>query len=167
MAYYWSNTCHERFKYGTDNYTSYDKSQCSNHDSYTNSKVKEMLEQQYLPTLGADNLKEIDGYKIRLITIKELQNNIGVPTELITGRYFVDKDNTPLWVYQNFGEGNNNVSRYWTMTTAPADETDTYDSSIYIVEPGSGEIFLNDITDGVYNSVGVRQVINLYKSAVE
>ncbi len=44
---------------------------------YATSKVKEMLETSYLPTIGANNLKEVDGYKIRLITTDELTSNLG------------------------------------------------------------------------------------------
>ena len=74
MAYYWSDTCHSGRTYG---YTDTDVSGCSGHDDYAGSKIKEYLEGTYINTLGSDNLKEVDGYKVRLITMDELVNNFG------------------------------------------------------------------------------------------
>ena len=80
MGYYWSETCNNSYyMYGTNSYTNSDSdsSGCEGHNDYAGSKVKEMLESRYLSTIGANNLKEIDGYKIRLITTEELHENLG------------------------------------------------------------------------------------------
>ena len=68
MSYYWDGNCHPA-AYG---YSSRDHTGCSGHNDYAGSQVKEMLETRYLPTIGAENLKELDGHKIRLITVDEL-----------------------------------------------------------------------------------------------
>lgn len=62
----------------------------------------------------------MDGYKIRLIQMSELQQNLGVSTEMLNSFYDMDVNNTPAWVYQNFGERQydyqTRLSGYWTMT---------------------------------------------------
>ena len=75
------------------------------HDSsnvYATSKVKEFLEGTYINTLGEFNLKEIDGYKIRLITVDELINNLGWKTGTDTSVTY-DGNSVPDWVYKNMG----------------------------------------------------------------
>ena len=142
MAYYYSDTCHNPGMYG---YTSPDTSECSGHTDYEGSKVKEMLESQYITTLGSENLKEVDGYKIRLITLEELQENLGYSQELTGTWYEYSQENTPTWVY-NVG--------YWTMTS----DSDSNVRTMYI----DGRI-------GIYGVVGttnVRPVINLLKSSI-
>ena len=110
MEFTWTETCHNsNHGYSSSSYN------CNNTNSYTTSKVKEFLEGTYINTLGASKLKEIDGYKIRLITREELNQNLGW-TEL--NRYATESDNSqvPTWVYRNFSEGQNGVYGYWTMT---------------------------------------------------
>ena len=129
------------------------------HDSsnvYATSKVKEFLEGTYINTLGANKLKEVDGYKIRLITREELNQNLGWSA---LDKYATDSDNSqvPNWVYQNFGEGQNNVGGYWTMTPHP-----DYSSSVWSVD-GGGRVY-NDYVGG--DNCGVRPVINLLKSEI-
>ena len=72
MEYTWTDSCHNN-NHGYSN-NSYN---CINTSNYATSKVKEMLETRYLPTLGESNLKEVDGYKIRIITLEELNTNLG------------------------------------------------------------------------------------------
>ena len=112
MGYNWTETCHND-NYG---YTTYDSSNCSNIEEYSSSKIKEFLEGTYINTLGADNLKKVDGYKIRLITLEELQSNLGVAQNLTASWYNTSSSDSLKWVYQNFGEGQNEVYGYWTMT---------------------------------------------------
>ena len=168
MPYYWSNTCHGRhYKYGNDTFTSYDYSGCEGHNDYEGSKVKEFLEGTYINTLGSSNLKEVYGYKIRLIQMSELQQNLGVSTEMLNSFYDMDVNNTPAWVYQNFGERQydydyqTRLSGYWTMTQNSDNQHD-----VFIVESHQkvyyyGYIVLDEIGSGV------RPVINLLKSAIE
>ena len=112
MEYYWDDNCHAR-SYG---YSSYDSSGCTGHNNYEESKVKEFLEGTYINTLGANNLKEVDGYKIRLITTNELNENLGWVNLQVTATTDNENANVPTWVYQNFGDKSNNVYGYWTMT---------------------------------------------------
>ena len=147
MEYTWTNSCHMiNHGYTNDSYS------CNNTNDYATSKVKEMLEQQYLPTLGASKLKEIDGYKIRLITVNELTSNLGCTTTTCTSSQYA------TWVYQNFGNGQNDVYGYWTMTPNSDDS-----SSVWRVN-SSGKVSSNIVREDLN---GVRPVINLLKSAIE
>ena len=155
MPYYWSDTCHDQWLH---NYTSYDYSGCANHNDYEGSKVKEFLEGTYLNTLGSDNLKTVDGYKIRLITLNELQTNLGYDTEITASYYKHNQENTPSWVYRNFGERIGNVSGYWTMTA----NTDNSSSVWFVYQDGNASNYY------IYNNyTGVRPVINLLKTSIE
>ena len=161
MAYYWDDNCHPK-SYG---YSSSTSSGCAGHNNYEGSKVKELLEGSYINTLGVNNLKEVDSYKIRLITLDELQQNLGVSTTIIDSWYDVSMENTPTWVYQNFGENPTNSwwYGYWTMTSSanhPSSAWDVRQSGR--VDDTYGQNYNNIILDG-----GVRPVINLLKSAIE
>ena len=153
MSYYWDNTCHPK-AYG---YSSSDSTGCSGHNDYAGSKVKEMLEGTYINTLGADNLKEVDGYKIRLITVDELESNLGYTKRTGTAIYDYNSENTPTWVYQNFGDQSKNVYSYWTMTPYP--NNSSYVWNVY----SNGQVDFNRVNNG---SGGVRPVINLLKSNI-
>ena len=155
MAYYWSDTCHSSNSYG---YTNYDYSGCEGHNDYEGSKVKEYLEGTYINTLGETNLKEVDGYKIRLIKTSELNENLGW---FDLDKYATESDNSnvPTWVNQNFGEvsdNSNGAYGYWTMTSHP-----DYSSGVWFVGT------VGDLRSGIiYYSGGVRPVINLLKSSI-
>ena len=158
MSYYWSDTCHPD-GYG---YTDYDASGCSGHNDYEGSKVKEYLEGTYINTLGETNLKEVDGYKIRLITTEELESNGWVGnTTVCTGscyeQYGIIKDVAPTWIYQNYGENQNGVYAYWTMT--PNSKVSSY---VWYVD-SSGRLSYHNVDA---NILGVRPVINLLKSSI-
>ena len=159
MSYYWSDTCHERETYG---YTDSDLSGCAGHNDYEGSKVRELLETKYIYTLGSQNLKEVDGYKIRLITKDELQNNLGYATELTLSWYDYNYENTPNWVYENYGEINtpeyqNNIYGYWTMTPYSVGSSETWSVGI------SRYLYHNTVDT---DSRSVRPVINLLKSSI-
>ena len=152
IQYYWSDTCHSD-GYG---YTDYDASGCSGHNDYEGSKVKEYLEGTYINTLGENNLKEVDGYKIRLITTDELNANLGWVNLNTTAKTDNENANVPTWIYQNFGDTNKGVWGYWTMT--PLSE---YSSLVWFVSD-AGHLY-NNIVSFNY---GVRPVINLLKSNI-
>ncbi len=156
MEFTWTDTCHK----SNHQYTSVDTSGCNNLNNYETSKIKEMLENRYMPTLGESNLKEVDGYKIRLITLEELQQNLGVSTTINESFYDVDTENTPTWVYQNFGETDEGIKRYWTMTSAP-DSTGVWHMHSSGAVYGLGTPFYS------FDDIGVRPVINLLKTAIE
>ena len=160
MAYYWSDTCHWSGNYG---YTDYDDSGCAGHNDYEGSKVKEYLEETYINTLGVDNLKEVDGYKVRLINYDELMGNLGYTMDMTSegaGEYPSANDNVPTWVYQNFGytDGSNEVYGYWTMTPHP-----DYSRNVWYVD-STGTLHSYPVYH--YYGRGVRPVINLLKSSI-
>ena len=126
---------------------------------YNKSKVKEMLETRYLPTLGEVNLKEIDGYKIRLISLAELESNLGY-TKRGTYQYNSSLENTPIWVYQNFGETLYGINTYWTMTPHP-----NYSNYVWYVNKAGWISSYGVNYPEMYYSV--RPVINLLKSSIK
>lgn len=161
MGYYWSSTCNSVSKgfssdytqYGLDKYTNNNQSGCAGHNSYQESKIKEFLEGTYINTLDASKLKEIDGYKIRLITVNELQTNLGYNNHAKTSK-------TPEWVYNDFGDTRNGTYTYWTMD---ADTSRNY--HIWIVYGlGDGQITWREV---YRTEEQVRPVINLLKSAIQ
>ena len=144
MSYYWDDNCHPTaYGYSRDSWS------CDNTNSYATSKVKEVLETRYLPTIGETNLKEVDGYKIRLITVDELTSNLGCVNDNCTSSQYA------TWLYQNC-EGR--ILAYWTMTP----DSDNSSSVWYVTS--SGQIYHYFAT---YYHRGVRPVINLLKSAIE
>ena len=121
-----------------------------------------ILEETYINTLGSDNLKEVDGYKIRLITTEELNAYLGWVNLNSTAKTDNENANVPTWIYQNFGVlsdySSNNLYGYWTMTPCP-----DYSSRVWNVN-STGYLSNND---GVHdNGHGVRPVINLLKSSI-
>ena len=172
MGYYWSNTCHDNYTYGTDSYNNSDTSGCAGHNDYEGSKVKEFLEGTYINTLGETNLKEIDGYKIRLITIEELKQNMGLTDAYSLGK----KDqggfsaneankNVPQWIYLNYGGELRNVQGYWTMSSCS--DNSRVKAIYFWDEQYTGNIYYLVSDYSIYSASGVRPVINLLKSAIE
>ena len=146
MEYTWTDNCHNNnHGYSSSSYS------CNNTNGYATSKVKEMLETRYLPTIGESNLKEVDGYKIRLITVDELTSNLGCTSSSCSSSPYAS------WVYQNFGDKSKNVYGYWTMTPYP-------NNSSYVWHVlSSGQVFDHNV---YYYYGGVRPVINLLKSNI-
>ena len=116
-SYYFGTNCYPTNGYG---YSGMAESGCAGHNDYAGSKVKELLETRYLLMIGENNLKEINGYKIRLITRNELNENLGWTS---LDKYATNSDNSlvPTWVYQNIGDQNKGVYGYWTMDAYPND----------------------------------------------
>ena len=157
MAYYWSSTCHYSGTYGTDTYDSGDDSGCSGHNDYAGSKIKEVVDNYMSNYLDASDLKEIDGYKIRLIKLDELQNNLGLSSTFNVSWYDFDSSNTPNWVYQNLGT---NVYGYWTMSPNVDNAAQAWN-----VQSGA-QVYSGDVLYSGINGGGVRPVINLLKSNI-
>ena len=154
MPYYWSDTCHRVATYGTVIYSSYDESGCRGHTNYVESKVKEFLDSTYIVTLGETNLKEVNGYKIRLITQDELINQLGWASGLNTSATTEGND-VPAFIYSNYGATGSSYG-YWTMTS---------NSTTHIVLISrNGEIATAHLNQYYYS---IRPVINLYKDAIE
>ena len=148
MAYYWSSICHHAQTYGTDTYNSSDYSGCSGYNDYAVSKIKEVVDNYMTTNNMTNNLKEIDGYKIRLITVDELVNNLGCSSNNSS----CTSSSNASWIYSS------SIDCYWTMTPAPVQNP-----RVWLVYK-DGRMFNYY---GVYDiSGGVRPVINLYKNAI-
>ena len=100
-----------------------------------------------MPTLGIINLKEVDGYKIRILSRDDLINNLGWKSGMRT-KATTSGNDVPLWVY--------NCSNYWTMQS--------YNGlSVYFIQGN----YINSSGISYYTGFNVRPVINLYKSAID
>ena len=157
MPYYWSSTCHYKYTIGGITYSDNSSQECANHYDYAGSKVKEFLEGDYLTSIGTNKLKEVEGYKIRLITIDELLGNLGYSMDVTSAGDPIPNENVPTWVYQNFKTQGSNAHGYWT--TRPYRESN---GSGFVSSSGN----LN-VTDAKQYEHGVRPVINLLKSSIE
>ena len=142
MAYYSSADC----GYGTD--SNQTETGCTT--DYATSEVKYVIDSWAAAKFTNGELKTVDGYGARLITLDEITTNFGYEWGNITpsDEGWVKTDNTPSWVY-------NSNWRYWTMIQ--------YNDSSSDVFSVSGDVN-NDL---VYNHAGaVRPVINVYKSKI-
>ena len=151
IPYYYSTTCRLPYNYPNMSGSFYDTSGCDGHTSYDESKIKEMLETRFLPAIDENNLKEIDGYKTRLIRIDELTSNLGWVNLRSTITTDQANANVPEWVYKNFGADN-----YWTM-------------SLFVERSGEINIVADAglvSTNDTCNVSGVRPVINLLKDNI-
>ena len=101
--------------------------------------------------------KEINGYKIRLITLEELQQNFGW-TELNAYATSGDNSSVPTWVYRDFTV-DKIAYGYWTMTPKPSPS-----NNVWFMSTSEQ---LNVYYGHDYGNTGVRPVINLLKSAIE
>ena len=129
------------------------------HNDYAGSKIKEAVE-AYAASKGMMNdLDTVDGYKIRLIKYDELIDLGYKSEEVCTGSCYQrwSNEDVPTWVYSGYGEGQNYVAGYWTMTPNA-----NAASSVWRVYSGG---FLN-YSDVDINRYGVRPVINLLKSNI-
>ena len=161
MGFYWDLVCHKAVKYGYDQYSStYTNSMllyyCKEHNDYAESKIKYYLERVYIKTIGEDNLEEVNEYKIRLITVDELVNNLGWKSGP-RSQYYAAGNSIPSWVHSGYGN-DRGVLGYWTMS--PYEE---YDNSYIYSVRDSG--LVGDLVCNSY--LGVRPVINLKKSAIQ
>ena len=124
---------------------------------YDNSKIKDALTYYMSNFLNQEKLKDIDNYKIRLISKEELINNLFFEITDNDGDYH-STDNTPTWAYKNFGEKNGKVyNGYYTMTSYNFSYAWAVDNYGWLRHDGSKD---NDY-------YGVRPVINLLKLSIE
>ena len=151
MEYTWTDTCHN----ANHGYSSAVWSNCNNTNSYATSKVKEMLETRYMPTIDPNfnKLKEINGYKIRIITVEELQNNLGWRSGEET-YVNVEGNNVPDWVHQK---------GYWVDAGSSPTAVWVWNNGASVAMHTNTVFFKNNDS----YDFGVRPVINLLKSAIE
>ena len=141
-AYYWSVSCHNSGTYGNDTYESNDTTGCDGHNDYVGSKIKQAVEAYMDTYLDPAELKEVNNYKIRLITYDELSTNFGWTGGPATSA------GAPTWMYN---------ADYWIMKSDDYSGSDAWYVSSDGYLNGGGRVNL---------SRGVRPVINLLKSAI-
>ena len=138
-AYLYSDTC----------VSAGDTSGCST--NYGTSSVKQIVDAWSNAKLTQSDLKEVEGYKARLIKYQELITNLGYEAKTEGTIFKSTNGETPDWVYN---------SNYWYLTMSAYND---FSFDIYGVD-NDGRLF-KDHT--VYNYEGVvRPVINLLKSAI-
>ena len=122
--------------------------------SYSSSNVRSYLD-TYASHLGTNNLKEVDGYKIRLLTREELNGELGCTGGNCTSSPYAS------WLYQNGGS-------YWIMPSMYNNQLDLS------VVGNNGGIFWTDVyyenprtSYRDYQYSRVKPVINLLKTAIE
>ena len=151
MAFYWDDNCHFADTYGSLTYSDEKiNTGCAYRNNYEGSKMKEMLENAYMPTINPDNLAEVDGYKIRLLKYEELINQLGYVKDPSPQNSAHKTSKTPSWVYDI-------NCYYWTMSTLGS-------SSKYIWTVTSNSKM--GVYIPPYNRYSVRPVINIKKEAI-
>ena len=120
---------------------------------YAQSEVKYAVDAWAKDKFQASDLKEDSlGYKARLITLEELQNNLGY-AQLQSGDTFIsyDSSNSPSWIY-------NSNYLYWTMSPY-----EYFALNVWCVY-GDGFLYHNFVGNGRLGVV--RPVVTLLKSAI-
>ena len=149
VPYYISNTCTSESN----------RSGCTN--EYEKSIPKTIINNWANDKLDIDDLIEINGYKIRLVTVDELFKSLGYSHDsIITYTIYKLTENVPNWLY-------NSDYQYWTMGTV-----EDYDSFVYIIfndgivsgTPGSDS---RGYEASIFCDSAVRPVINLNKCAID
>ena len=146
MAYYSSPTC------GYVN-GSFDISGCESENavSYITSEIKYVVDAWAADKFTSTDLKEVEGYKARLVQKEELRSQF-YPSCSESASTCYSESTTPSWLYAP-----NEEYWYWTMT-----QWNDSSSNVWDVHTDGG-LYSYYVYDG---SGAVRPVINLYKSAL-
>lgn len=130
----------------------YYNNNCTNNNdcnNYNKSDIKIVLD-SYIVSIN-DDLKEVNGYKIRLITLDELVN-LGFKDNTNT-LYYEMNDTTPFWIGSNGGE-------YWVMPS------NNINNNTFVVSDYNNNSYVYESSTD--NTLAlVRPVINLKKSAIK
>ena len=141
-AYFYSDTCASVHGSGSSGCNAY----------YDMSSGKQIVDTWSNTKLAQNDLKEVEGYKARLLTIGELTTNLGYDVNNTSaGTRLLLTAEVPSWVH-------NSNYWYWTMISYK-----DYDNEVWIVEK-NGDLDCKYVFD-TYGGV-VRPVINLLKSAI-
>lgn len=140
-------------------YGSYNFGETNNYDS---SYVKNIINIWQRKNFNDNDLKEVDGYKARLITVDELIDDLhfGYVNDSGSTVPLRKTSSTPKWAYSpNYG--------YWTMTSVDYNNCNTtYCNDSYIWPVYSYGENYNQGSSPRYDSYTIRPVINLYKKAI-
>lgn len=121
-------------------------------NDYKDSVAKKYFEENYISHLGKENLKEVNNYYVRLITIEELRE-LGCDTNNKC-------DKAPTWLLSD--------SVSWTMSYASdAPTMDAVKANVYAFGLDSYNENSDIQTFGVGSTLNVRPVINLLKSSIK
>lgn len=134
--------------------------------SYSESNAKEYLESEYLPVLGADNLKTIDGYRIRLIKTDEI---IALGCERYN-EFNITCGKAPSWVVN---ANDNGGSIFYTMDIY-IDQGESHHWEVVSGGPkndvlskgGGATTFIYSENNSVNAINSLRPVINLLKDSI-
>ena len=144
MVYYSSSTC----RFTNSMQTKWIDDGCT--ADYDKSEVKYVVDAWALDKLKVSDLKEDKtGYRVRLITLDDLVDNLGYTIVDVTTHYAPTADVTPSWVYNKYS--------YYTMSQRE-------DSTSVVWDVGSGGRVGNGSV--FYNTYSVRPVITIKKSAI-
>ena len=136
---------------------------------YADSALKLYLEEELLPAYGSDNLKEVEGYKIRLLTLNDLKKIM--PLEDMT-----DDNELTVYLQNDHNDYSWLISSnewFWTMEECTDDkpyivygesEFDEYNHYSWYILTNYGNIQLT--STGQRTDDGIRIVINVLKSAL-
>ena len=118
--------------------------------TYGTSAIKSVVD-TWANNKFTDQLKTVDGYSARLITLDELTSDLGYEQDPAVATIFrANAVNTPNWVYS---------SDYWYWTMSPYNDSS---SSVWRMNSdGNLSDYLVDTDTGA-----VRPVINVYKSKI-
>ena len=137
MAYYTSTTC----GYNGSKWV-YDVCKTN----YAESEIKYVVDAWAADKFTSTDLKEVEGYKVRLVQKEELRSQF-YPSCGESATSCLKESTTPNWVYSDYW--------YWTMTQ--------WNNSSSVVWGVGVDGLLDYGTVGDYRGA-VRPVINLYKS---
>lgn len=136
---------------------------------YEDSGIKIYLEEEVLPTLQPDKLKEVDGHKIRLLTLSDLENFMTMEKKVDDNdiAYYTNNDgNDYSWLIKE-------NTWYWTMEPAKDDIVNVvYGESMseqyihyswYVLTNKNG-LLLTSV--GNHKDDAIKIVINILKDAL-
>ena len=141
MAYYTSTTC----GYNGSKWV-YDVCKTN----YAESEIKYVVDAWATDKFTSTDLKEVNGYKARLVQKEELRSQF-YPSCSSAATYCFKGSTTPSWLYAP-----NSEYWYWTMT-----QWYNSSSSVWHVNR-DGSLYYNRVNYGYRGAV--RPVVNLYKS---
>lgn len=120
---------------------------------YNNSIIKKILKSWSNEKFDDNDLVKVNGYKVRLITTKELFNNLGYDkNNKITPYQYSKTEDVYDWLYDS------NYS-YWTMSNK-----DDSDYEVYAIT-NDGDL-IGD-SNYIWNYGAIKPVVNLHKDAIK